>query len=101
MRNEEFYENLRSGLKQYTIDKSPQPPGQEDGTRYSHGLNCTCVHSNNRFFRYSQHLGRAEYGTLRRRPGTASRDSSGDKVKTRDDSGDRYKPVSRWVMSAF
>ena len=83
MRNEEFYENLRSGLKQYTIDKSPQPQGQEDGTRYS------------------QHLGRAEYGTLRRRPGTISRDSSGDKIKPRDDSGDRYKPLSRWVFCHF
>ena len=84
MRNEEFYENLRSGLKQLTIDKSPQPPGQEEGTRYS------------------QHLGRAEYGTLRRRqPGPASRDSSGDKIKPRDDSGDRYKPLSRWAFCNF
>ena len=82
MKNEEFYENLRSGLKQYTIDKSPQPQSQEDGTKYS------------------QHLGRAEYGTLRRKPGL-SRDNSGDKIKTRDDSGDRYKPISRYFVLIF
>ena len=66
LKNEKFYEDLRSGLQSYAQDKSPQPqPVQapEEGARYS------------------QHLGRAEYGSLRRKPQHQSRDSSGDKLK--------------------
>ena len=67
LKNEKFYEDLRSGLQSYAQDKSPQPQPQP-------------VQAPEEGARYSQHLGRAEYGSLRRKP-QQSRDSSGDKVK--------------------
>ncbi|XP_023331228.1 uncharacterized protein LOC111703506 [Eurytemora carolleeae] len=80
MANEEFYEKLRSGLKQLSI-----PLEDQDGpVNYS---------------KYSHHLGRAEFGTLRKRESTVvSRDASNERkekygsgiiARSRDTSGDR------------
>lgn len=84
MGHEEFYNKLSSGLSSITasIISDPvlgQKEDQPDFTKYSH------------------HLGRAEFGTLRKttsRMGSAavSRDTSGDRVKgSRDTSGDRLR----------
>ena len=59
LKNEEFYENLRTGLKSLAAEI------QEDNTK-----------------KYSSHLGRAEFGTLKRKV-PLSRDTSKDKMKIR------------------
>eukprot|EP00092_Neocalanus_flemingeri_P010785 GFUD01011614.1.p1 GENE.GFUD01011614.1~~GFUD01011614.1.p1 ORF type:complete len:1750 (+),score=541.73 GFUD01011614.1:94-5343(+) len=84
MANEEFYEQLRSGMKSIEAYEHTQ----EDPETYQ---------------KYSHHLGRAEFGTLKQRTSTrpsavASRDPSGDRLNqqrqqkaglSRDPSGDR------------
>jgi len=83
MRNEEFYEKLRSGLKKLSL-----PPEDKEVTEEVD------------YNKYSHHLGRAEFGTLRRRePSTAvSRDPSGDRKQpglgSRDPSGDRVSSIN-------
>jgi len=81
LKNEEFYENLRSGLKNLAAQNHASGQENKVNTNYSH------------------HLGRAEFGTLKRKENisraTISRDSSGEKIKqqikSRDNSGDRFK----------
>jgi len=73
--NEEFYEELRESMRQ--VEASQEEPDT--------------------FTKYSHHLGRAEFGTLKKRPSAAaSRDPSGDRNNqtrvmglSRDPSGDR------------
>ena len=56
--NEEFYEELRESMRQ--VEAGQEEPGT--------------------FTKYSHHLGRAEFGTLKKRPSAAtSRDPSGDR----------------------
>ena len=56
--NEEFYEELRESMRQVEA-------GQEEPDTFT---------------KYSHHLGRAEFGTLKKRPSAAtSRDPSGDR----------------------
>merc|ERR1719320_1560233 len=71
--NEEFYENLREGLKSAEGQIESEPEDQQ---------------------KYSQHLGRAEFGTLKKKTSVvASRDPSVDKARqtvgTRDHSTDK------------
>jgi len=71
--NEEFYENLREGLRSAEDPVEPEPEEQQ---------------------KYSQHLGRAEFGTLKKKTSVvASRDPSVDKVRqtigSRDHSADK------------
>merc|ERR1719384_2116410 len=77
--NEEFYEELRESMRQ--VEASQEEPDT--------------------FTKYSHHLGRAEFGTLKKRnsarpSATTSRDPSGDRINqnrvtglSRDPSGDR------------
>jgi len=88
MANEEFYEQLRSGMKNIDTTDREFEHTQEDPESYQ---------------KYSHHLGRAEFGTLKKRTSTrpsaaASRDPSGDRLNqqrpqtigtSRDPSGDR------------
>lgn len=83
MGHEEFYNKLSSGLSSINaITSDPVFSQKEDQPDFS---------------KYSHHLGRAEFGTLRRtssKMGSAavSRDASGDRVKgSRDTSGDRLR----------
>merc|ERR1712066_614771 len=83
--NEEFYEELRESMRKVEAD-------QEDPESYT---------------RYSHHLGRAEFGTLKKRTstmasGATSRDPSGDRINlnrslglSRDPSGDRLALASK------
>lgn len=82
MAHEEFYNKLSSGLSSITAAATAidaQKKDEPDFTKYSH------------------HLGRAEFGTLRKASSkmgstAASRDTSGDRVKgSRDSSGDRLR----------
>lgn len=88
MANEEFYEQLRSGMKSIEAPAMQFEHTQEDPESYQ---------------KYSHHLGRAEFGTLKKRTSNrpsaaASRDPSGDRLHqqrpqtiglSRDPSGDR------------
>jgi len=88
--NEEFYEQLRSGIKGIEAPEMPFEHTQEDPESYH---------------KYSHHLGRAEFGTLKKRPSAAtSRDPSGDRLNqhrsqniglSRDPSGDRLALSSK------
>jgi hypothetical protein len=94
MANEEFYEQLRSGIKNIDGPELPFEHTQEDPESYQ---------------KYSHHLGRAEFGTLKKRasnrPSAAvSRDPSGDRLNlqrpqnmglSRDPSGDRLAVSSK------
>jgi len=83
--NEEFYEQLRTSMKEVEASREFEFT-QEDPETYT---------------RYSHHLGRAEFGTLKKRTSTrpsaaTSRDPSGDRSNalkslgvSRDTSGDR------------
>merc|ERR1719461_2303522 len=83
--NEEFYEQLRTSMKEVEAIREFEST-QEDPETYT---------------RYSHHLGRAEFGTLKKRTSTrpsaaTSRDPSGDRSNaqkslgvSRDTSGDR------------
>jgi len=83
--NEEFYEQLRSSMKEVEASREFEST-QEDPESY---------------LKYSHHLGRAEFGTLKKRTSTrpsaaTSRDPSGDRINvqrsaalSRDTSGDR------------
>merc|ERR1719245_2590217 len=84
MANEEFYEELRESMRQ--VEASQEESGN--------------------FTRYTHHLGRAEFGTLKKRPSTrpsaaTSRDPSGDRIGqrslaiSRDTSGDRLAVASK------
>merc|ERR1719336_2915376 len=84
MANEEFYEELRESMRQVEASQEES----ENFTRYTH------------------HLGRAEFGTLKKRTSTrpsaaTSRDPSGDRINlnrsvgvSRDSSGDRLALAS-------
>jgi len=94
MANEEFYEQLRSGLKSTGVSDLPFEQTQEDPESYQ---------------KYSHHLGRAEFGTLKKRASNrtsaaTSRDPSGDRINaqrqqamglSRDPSGDRLALSSK------
>ena len=68
--NQEFYENLRTGLRQLARDK----PSQEA--------------------EYSKNLGRVEFGSLQKKPSQVWRDNSSTGVVPREDSGERGRSVS-------
>merc|ERR1719430_1123950 len=80
MANEEFYDKLRSTLKTALTPERGFDTTQEDpGSSYQ---------------KYSHHLGRAEFGTLKKPSVMGSRDDSGDRIGagrgvSRDTSGDR------------
>jgi len=88
--NEEFYEQLRSGIRGIEAPEMPFEHTQEDPESYH---------------KYSHHLGRAEFGTLKKRQSAAtSRDPSGDRLNqhrpqniglSRDPSGDRLALSSK------
>jgi len=94
MANEEFYEQLRSGMKSIEAPEMQFEHTQEDPESYQ---------------KYSHHLGRAEFGTLKKRTSNrpsaaASRDPSGDRLHqqrpqttglSRDPSGDRLAVGTR------
>jgi len=94
MVNEEFYEQLRSGIKSIEVPEMSYEQTQEDPESYQ---------------KYSHHLGRAEFGTLKKRTSTrtsaaTSRDPSGDRLNqhrihhvglSRDPSGDRLAISSK------
>jgi len=65
MANEEFYEKLRTGLKTALTPERGFDTTQEDPGGYQ---------------KYSHHLGRAEFGTLKRPSVAPSRDDSGERA---------------------
>ena len=65
MANEEFYEKLRTGLKTALTPERGFDSTQEDPGSYQ---------------KYSHHLGRAEFGTLKKPSAATSRDTSSDKL---------------------
>jgi len=88
--NEEFYEQLRDSMREVKATQDFEAT-QEDPESYS---------------KYSHHLGRAEFGTLKKRTSTrpsaaTSRDPSGDRIGqrslaiSRDTSGDRLAVASK------
>ena len=71
MANEEFYEQLRDSMKEVEVSREFEST-QEDPESY---------------LKYSHHLGRAEFGTLKKRTSTrpsaaTSRDPSGDRINS-------------------
>merc|ERR1712008_14061 len=65
MANEEFYEKLRSGLKTALTPERGFDTTQEAPESYQ---------------KYSHHLGRAEFGSLKRPSNAPSRDTSGERL---------------------
>jgi len=99
MANEEFYEQLRSGMKAIEVPEMQFEHTQEDPESYQ---------------KYSHHLGRAEFGTLKKRTSNrpsaaASRDPSGDRLHqqrpqttglSRDPSGDRLAVSTKMSLQS-